>query len=260
MKISAENPKFDGKAPHLLIKKDDIADVVLLPGNPERVHMFKDLCDDFHIVASSREYTIGTGIYKGYPISICSTGIGAPSTEIAVIELIELGVKALIRIGGTGVLSSGIKCGDMVITTGSMRLGGSSNFYAPAEYPAIASYEIIDCLIDACKEAGVNYWKGISASIGSFFAGQGRSAIGKRFHNEDLIEKYRNLNVINMEMESETILTLGSIFNIYTGTLCAAHANRVTDEWLYDFGPAQMQMCEIALEAALLLYRRYLKK
>ncbi len=260
MKISAENPKFDGKAPHLLIKKDDIADVVLLPGNPERVHMFKDLCDDFHIVASSREYTIGTGMYKGYPISICSTGIGAPSTEIAVIELIELGAKALIRIGGTGVLSSDIKCGDMVITTGSMRLGGSSNFYAPAEYPAIASYEIIDCLIDACKESGVDYWKGISASIGSFFAGQGRSAIGKKFHDEDLIEKYRNLNIINMEMESETILTLGSIFNIYTGTLCAVHANRVTDEWLYDFGPAQMKMCEIALEAAMLFYRRYLKK
>ncbi|MDR7870225.1 MAG: nucleoside phosphorylase [Tissierellaceae bacterium] len=260
MKVSAENPSFNGKAPHLLIEKGDIGEVVLLPGNPDRVQMFEDLCDDFRIIASNREYTVGTGTYKGYPISICSTGIGGPSTEIAVIELIELGAKALIRIGGTGVLKKEINCGDMVITTGAMRLGGSTNFYAPAEYPAIASYEVIDCLIDACKEAGVDYWKGISASIGSFFAGQGRPANGKSFHDKDIIDKYKNLNVINMEMESETILTLGSLFDIFTGTLCAVHANRETDEWLYDFGPAQMQMNKIALEAVVLFYKRYLKK
>ncbi|NLY45144.1 MAG: nucleoside phosphorylase [Tissierella sp.] len=260
MKVSAENPKFNGKAPHLLIEKGDIGEVVLLPGNPDRVKMFEDLCDDYKIIASNREYTVGTGTYKGYPISVCSTGIGGPSAEIAVIELIELGAKALIRIGGTGVLKKEIKCGDMVITTGAMRLGGSTNFYAPAEYPAIASYEVIDCLIDACKEAGVDYWKGISASIGSFFAGQGRPANGKTFHDKDTIDKYKNLNIINMEMESETILTLGSLFDIFTGTLCAVHANRETDEWLYDFGPAQMQMNKIALEAVVLFYKRYLSK
>ncbi|MBC8588675.1 nucleoside phosphorylase [Paratissierella segnis] len=258
MEISAENPRFEGKVPHLMCKEGDIAEVVLIPGDPARVNMFQDLCDDFRIVASNREYTIGTGKYQGYPVSICSTGIGGPSTEIAVIELIELGAKALIRIGGTGVLTSEIKCGDMVITTGSMRLGGSSSFYAPVEYPAVASFEVIHCLIDACKNRGSNYWKGISASVGSFFAGQGRTAIGKKFYNSDLIEKYRKLNIINMEMESETILTLGNLFGIFTGSICAVHANRETDEWLYDFSPAQKQMCMIALDAVVLLYNRYL--
>lgn len=258
MGISAENPKFNGKAPHLLCEKGDIAEVVLLPGDPARVKMFIDLCEDFKIIASNREYTVGTGNYKGYPISVCSTGIGAPSTEIAVIELIELGAKALIRIGGTGVLKSEIKLGDMVITTGAMRLGGASAFYAPIEYPAVASYEVIDCLIDACEKADVDYWKGISASTGSFFAGQGRTAIGRRFHEEDLIDKYKNLKVLNMEMESETILTLGSLFDVYTGAFCAVHANRETDEWLYEFEPAQRQMCKIALEAVALFYERYL--
>lgn len=260
MKISAENPRVNGKAAHLMIDENDIADIVLLPGNPERVEIFKDLCDDFKIIASNREYTIGTGMYKGYPISVCSTGIGGPSTEIAVIELIELGAKALIRIGGTGVLKPEIKCGDMIITTGAMRLGGASNFYAPAEYPAIASFEVIDCLLEACKESGLDYWKGISASIGSFFAGQGRPAIGRDFHPENLLEKYKNLNIMNMEMESETILTLGSLFDVYTGTLCAVHANRVTDEWLHEFEPAQIQMCKIALDASVLFYKRYLEK
>lgn len=260
MKVSAENPKFDDKAPHLLVKKGEIADVVLLPGDPARVEMFIDLCDDFKIIARNREYTVGTGTYKGYPISVCSTGIGAPSTEIAVIELIELGAKALIRIGGTGVLKSEVNLGDMIITTGAMRLGGASNFYAPPEYPALASFEVVECLIDACKDSGVDYWKGISASIGSFFAGQGRKANGKTFHDPNLLENYKKLNILNMEMESETILTLSSLFDVYSGTFCAAHANRETDEWLYEFGPAQVKMSKIALEAVVLLYQRYLNK
>lgn len=259
MKVSARDPKFEDKVPHLMCKKGDIAEVVLLPGDPARVNMFENLCDDFKIVASNREFNIGTGKYKGYPVSICSTGIGAPSTEIAVIELIELGARALIRIGGTGVLLPDIKCGDMVITTGAMRLSGASNFYAPVEYPAVASFEVIHCLIDACKNQGVNYRKGISASVGSFFAGQGRPVLNRYFHKDDLIEQYKNLNIINMEMESETILTLSSIFGILSGSICAVHANRATDEWLYDFVPAQKQMCQIALEAVVLLYQRYLK-
>lgn len=260
MKVSAENPNFNGKVPHLLCEAKDIAEVVLLPGDPGRVQMFEALCDDFRIVAQNREYTIGTGLFHGYPVSICSTGIGAPSTEIAVLELIELGAKALIRIGGTGAITSDIRCGDMIITTGAMRLGGASQFYAPSEYPAIASYEIIHCLKDACEAANVPYWKGISASVGSFFAGQGRSVAGKSFHDENLIEQYQKLNIINMEMESETILTLGSLYGIYTGCICAVHANRVTDDWMYHFAPAQEAMCKVALHAVELFYQRYLVK
>ena len=257
--VSAENPNFDGKVPHLMCKKGDIADIVLLPGDPGRVQMFEELCDDFHIVASSREYTVGTGSYKGVPVSVCSTGIGAPSTEIAVLELIEIGAKALIRIGGTGVLKEEVKCGEMVINTAAMRLGGASQFYAPAEYPAVASFEVVRCLEDACKRAGVKSWKGISASIGSFFAGQGRSALGRVFHEEDLIERYRNLRILNMEMEGETIMTLGTLFDVYTGCICAVHANRMTDEWMEDFAGAQRKMCEIALDAAVQLKTEYIK-
>ncbi len=73
-------------------------------GDPARVSMFEDLLEDYRIVSNYREYVVGTGYYNGIKITVCSTGIGAPSTEIAVIQLIALGAKALIRIGGTGVL------------------------------------------------------------------------------------------------------------------------------------------------------------
>ena len=260
MSVSAEKPLFNGKAPHLMCTSEDIAEIVLLPGDPGRVKFFEELCTDFKIIASNREYTIGTGNYNGTPITVCSTGIGAPSTEIAVVELVELGAKALIRIGGTGVLRKEIKCGDMVITTGAVRRGGTSHFYAPLEYPAIASFEVVESLMQACKNADVDYWKGISASIGSFFAGQARPTAGVSYYPDDLIEQYKKLGVLSMEMESETILTLGSLFNVYTGCICATHANRETDEWLYDFAPAQKKMCEIALEACSILHKQYLKQ
>lgn len=257
--VSAANPSFGGKVPHLMCGKGDIAEVVLLPGDPGRVKMFVDLCDDFKIIASSREYTVGTGTYKGVPVSVCSTGIGAPSTEIAVLELIELGAKALIRIGGAGVLKEEIKCGEMVINTAAMRRGGASCFYAPAEYPAVASCEVVKCLEDACKRAGVGYWKGISASVGSFFAGQGRPVLGRSFYKEDFLQEMINLHILNMEMESETIMTLGSLFDVMTGCICAVHANRITDEWMEDFADAQRNMCKIALEAVVQLTEEYLR-
>ena len=257
--VSAENPSFGGKVPHLMCGKGDVADIVLLPGDPGRVEMFKDLCDNFEIVARNREYVVGTGTYKGVPVSVCSTGIGAPSTEIAVVELIELGARALIRIGGTGVMKSEIRCGDMVINTAAMRMGGASQFYAPPEYPAVASFEVVRCLEDACSRLGLKCWKGISASIGSFFAGQGRPAVGRVFHEKDLIEKYENLRILNMEMESETIMTLGSLFDVLTGCICAVHANRKTDEWMEDFTEPQRQMCIAALEASVQLKNEYLK-
>lgn len=256
--ISAESPSFDGKSPHLMCKKGEIAPVVLLPGDPGRVVMFGEFCEEYAVIASNREYTVGTGVFNGRPVSVCSTGIGAPSAEIAVIELIELGAKALIRVGGTGVIRPEIKCGDMVINTAAIRMGGASNFYAPPEYPAVASYEVVECLIECCKKAEVPYWKGISASVGSFFSGQARPVLGKKFYDDNLMEQYDKLRVINLEMEAETILTLGTLFDVFVGSLCATHANRATDEWLVDFTNAQRQMCQIALETACLLQERYL--
>ncbi|MEA5059908.1 MAG: nucleoside phosphorylase, partial [Candidatus Pelethousia sp.] len=239
---SAHAPHFEGKVPHLLCAAEDIADIVLLPGDPGRVELFAQIFDDFAIVSRNREYTVGTGTYKGVKMSVCSTGIGAPSTEIAVIELIELGAKALVRVGGTGVIQPHIPCGDLIINTAAMRKGGASQFYAPPEYPAVASFEVVESLLKICKQEGRHVEKGICASVGSFFAGQGRSAAGRDFHDNGLIENYRRLGVLNLEMEAETIFTLGSLFHIYTGSICAVHCNRIKDQWLLDFQQAQIEV------------------
>lgn len=258
---SASNPTMDGRMPHLLCTKEDIGEIVLLPGDPGRVHMFGDLLTDYKIISSNREYTVGTGYYEGIKISVCSTGIGAPSTEIAVIQLIALGAKALIRIGGTGVMKEEVPCGAMVLNMAAVRMGGASCFYAPAEYPAVASFEVVDCLKRACEDLKRQYAMGICMSVGSFYHGQGRKMPFETDYNEDeVLEKYRTWNILNMEMEAETIFTLASLNNVLAGSICSVHCNRITDQWLVDNEPAQKEMCETALLAAAHLHREYLHR
>jgi len=258
---SASSPEVDGKMPHLMCRADDIGQIVLLPGDPGRVAVFADLMEDFRLVSSNREYTVGTGTFRGVTITICSTGIGAPSTEIAVAQLIALGTKALIRIGGTGAIQENIPCGSMILNTGAMRQGGTSGFYAPPEYPAIASFEVVDCLKRACEDLQQKYTVGICASIGSFYHGQGRALpFEKDYDAAAVIDHYRKLRVINMEMEAETIFTLAALNGVLSGSICSVHCNRITDQWLVDNASEQKQMCRTALLGAWYLWRDYLSK
>lgn len=255
---SASNPHFDGKVAHLMAGPEDISPIVLLPGDPGRVKMYGEFLENFKIISQNREFTLGTGFYKGVKITVCSTGIGARSTEIAVVELCELGAKCLIRTGGCGVMKKEIECGDMVINTAAIRKGGSSLFYAPPEYPAVASFEVTRALLAACRENKVARHTGIAASVGSFFAGQGRPAAGRDFGGREIVEYYKKLGVLNMEMECETVMTLGSLLGVMTGSICAVHANRETDRWLVDFEPAQRKMCKCALDACVIIKDKYL--
>ncbi|MFA7108732.1 MAG: nucleoside phosphorylase [Sphaerochaetaceae bacterium] len=247
--ISADKPFLNGLMPHLKCIKGDVEEIVLLPGNPERVEKFASLCDSFSIISKNREFTLGSGTYKGVKLSVCSTGIGSASTEIAVQELIYLGAKVLIRTGGTGAVQKGINCGDLIINTGAMRLGGASSFYVRPEYPAIASYEVVDALKKVCDENKLDYHMGICVSVGSFYKGQGRNILGESTEDVDLIKYYENLKIKNIEMEAETVFTLAQLNNVYAGSICVVHCNRIEDKWLVDFEDAQIKMCKTTLDA-----------
>lgn len=258
---SASSPTMNGKMPHIQCTAEEIGEIVLLPGDPGRVAMFEDLLEDYKIVSNYREYVVGTGYYNGIKVTVCSTGIGGPSTEIAVLQLIALGAKALIRIGGTGVLKEDVPCGAMVLNTGAVRKGGASCFYAPSEYPALASFEVLDCLKRACEERKNEYSMGICMSVGSFYHGQGRQMPFETGYDENaVLEQYEKWNILNMEMEAETIFTLASLNNVLSGSICAVHCNRITDQWLVDFEPAQKEMCRTALTAGEKLYKEYLHR
>src|SRR5919109_200396 len=123
---------------HLKLAPGDVAPVVLLPGDPGRVPLVASLWDDAREVARNREYVTYTGMYRGVPISCTSTGIGAPSTAIALEELARVGATTFIRIGTAGSIQPHARIGDVAIFDSAARYDGASGLYAPHEYPAVA--------------------------------------------------------------------------------------------------------------------------
>ncbi|WP_019533374.1 nucleoside phosphorylase [Paenibacillus ginsengihumi] len=247
--IQADFPLYEGtKVPHLRIAEGDVAPYVLLPGDPGRVELISELFDNYKILSSNREFKVGTGESGGHPVSVCSTGIGGPSTEIAVLELLRLKAKCLIRIGGTGAIQEGIECGDLIINTGSVRLGGTAAHYARPEYPAVANHYVVQALVEACETLGYRYHLGIGATTSSFYHGQDRNVAGYNY-SDGMIQEMKALGVLNLEMESETLLTIASVMGAYAGTLLVVHANRATNQWLVDYEESQLKLCRAALLA-----------
>ncbi len=232
-KYQPENSVVNGKLYHTNCGKGDLSPYVLLPGDPERVLKIAHLWDDYTEVACNREYRSVRGTYKKRDISCVSTGIGSPSAGIAVEELARIGCHTFIRVGSTGVIQD-FPLGDLIINTGSIRFDGTSQEYIYREYPALAHYEVVLSLIEACESLDYPYHVGIGASTDSFYLGQGRPGFNDFFQSkyEKFIEDLQKASVMNFEMEASCILTISSLYRLRAGVLCAVFANRVTGEFV----------------------------
>ncbi len=195
----------------------------MLPGDPARVSKIANFFDASACeVAHKREYRTYLGKINSENILVVSTGIGGASCSICVDELAQLGVKYFIRVGTCGAIQKCIKVGDVVITSAAVRLDGTSEHYAPLEYPAVSNYVITSTLIEASEKLKIKYHLGITASCATFYPGQERDDgyskyIIRKFQKSK--EEWRGLNVLNYEMESATLLTLCSVFGLYGGCI-----------------------------------------
>ncbi len=232
MSRDSEDPNADRQY-HLEVTADDVADSVLLPGNPERLEKITPLWNRAEEVAHHREYRTATGVYEGTPISVTSTGIGGPSAAIAVEELARVGVDTMIRVGSCGAIQPEMSVGDLLITTGAVRQEGTSKEYVREDYPAVADYEVVAALIAAAERLGYPYHTGLTMSADSFYPGQGRPGYDgfMAAGADELVADLKNANVANIEMEASTILTLASIYNLRAGAVCTVYANRETGEF-----------------------------
>ncbi len=232
MSGNSEDPN-DEVQYHLEVGPDDVADAVLLPGNPERVDKITALWDDHREVASHREYRTATGTYDGEPISVTSTGIGSPSTTIAVEELARVGVETFVRVGSCGAIQPGMAVGDLVITTAAVRQEGTSDEYVREDYPAAANGEVVSALVAAAERLGHDYHTGITMSADSFYAGQGRPGFEgfEAAGTDELVEELRAADVKNVEMEASAILTVANVYGLRAGAVCSVYANRMTGEF-----------------------------
>ncbi len=229
---------------HLDIEPGDIAPVVLLPGDPGRVAVIASRWDEAHHVATRREYVTWTGVYRGAPVSCTSTGIGAPSTSIAMEELARCGATTFIRVGTAGTFLDHVRIGDMAIMDGAVRLEGASRLYAPIEYPAVAHHEVVTAAIAAAQGMGIPYHVGLTRSADTFYAGHATpgSSFGGywqswwRDHFDDLARQ----NVLAAEMEASLIFVLARLWGLRAGGVAVLldHVRHVSAEAGGDFDPA----------------------
>ncbi|GAA0677532.1 nucleoside phosphorylase [Natronoarchaeum mannanilyticum] len=228
----SEDPN-EGEQYHLEVEPGDVADAVLLPGNPERVPKITAFWDDSEEVGHHREYRTVTGTYEGAPISVTSTGIGSPSAAIAVEELARVGADTLLRVGSCGAIQPEMSVGDLVITTGAVRQEGTSAEYVREDYPSSADHEVVSALIAAAERLGYDYHTGITMSADSFYAGQGRPGFEgfEAAGSDRLVDDLREANVANIEMEASAILTLANVYDLRAGAVCTVYANRETGEF-----------------------------
>ncbi|MFC7166151.1 nucleoside phosphorylase [Halospeciosus flavus] len=218
---------------HVGVGPSDVADTVLLPGDPDRVEKITQFWDDYEDRGGHREYRTFTGTYDGAPISVTSTGIGSPSAAIAVEELARLDVDTFIRVGSCGAIQPEMDVGDLVITTGAVRQEGTTDEYVREDYPASANHEVVSALVAAAERLGYDYHTGVTMSSDSFYTGQGRPGFEgfRAAGSEELVEELQNTNVKNIEMEASAILTIASIYGLRAGAVCSVYANRVTGEF-----------------------------
>ena len=226
----------DKKYYHIQLSKSDIkgALTVILPGDPGRVEPIAKALDvNAFKLAVNREYTSFLAVVNDRPILICSTGIGGPSTAIAIEELAQIGIQNFIRIGTTGAIQSHINVGEIIISTASVRLDGTSQHYAPLAYPAVSDFSLTERLVSAANKRKLNYHLGITASSDTFYPGQERYDSFSGYVPRDFqgsLKEWQQLNVLNYEMESSALFVTTSTFGLKSAAIYAVIANRTQSE------------------------------
>lgn len=220
---------------HLGVTKSDLkgATLAIVPGDPARVKKIAELLDNPVFLISQREYTLYLGELDGKSVVVCSTGIGGPSTSIAVEELAQLGVTNFLRVGTTGAIQPHVSVGDIIVTTGSVRLDGASQHFAPLEFPAVPDFDIVLAMREAAIESGRKVHMGVTASSDTFYPGQERydtfsGRVVRRFQGS--MKEWQEMGVLNFEMESATLLTMCASSGLKAGCVAGVLVNRTQQE------------------------------
>jgi uridine phosphorylase len=239
---------------HIACGHGDLAETLLVPGDPDRVPKIAAFWDSAREVSSHREFRSYTGKYKGVPISALSSGIGPACMAIAVNESSNVVVKTFIRVGSTGAIQKNIPCGDLIISSAAVRLDCTSNCYIMPEYPAAANYEVLLALIEAAESLNIrNYHVGVTATTSDFYAGQNRPIAQTRSSNtENLLPALQKAGVLSFDMETATLYTLAGLYGLRAGSVFAVYANRCTNE--FKTGKGEENAIRIANEAVKILH------
>ena len=272
----------DGSIFHLHLKPEQLADIVILVGDPGRVAMIAEYFEEKECEVANREFLTVTGTYKGKRMTVMSTGIGIGNIDICVTELDALAnidfetrqVKpefrqlTLVRLGTSGAIQRDVEVGEVVFARTSLGFDGLLSYYAgrdsvcdlalekafeehtawysklPAPYFVNASQELFDHFKDSVRE-------GITIAAPGFYAPQGRH-VRLEPHDLKLNEKieafeFEGRRITNFEMEGSALAGLAALMGHRAATICTIIAQRVAKDACTDYKPFVRKMIEMAL-------------
>lgn len=230
---------------HNNAKLGDIAETILLPGDPLRAKFIAESFLDNPVMYNTVRGMYGyTGYYKGKKISVQGSGMGIPSIGIYSYELINFyGVKNLIRVGSAGAINKNLKVHDIVIGMGACTDSNYANqFNLPGIFAPIASYDLLKKSVDISNSKNINVTVGNIVSNDVFYSDSGL----------DNLAKWNKMGVLAVEMEAAALYMNAARAGVnalciltisdcpFTGEECSAHERQV----------AFTKMMEIALELA----------
>ena len=192
---------------HILAKPGDIAQRVIVSGDPARVKQLSSLLTDARLVNENRGFLVYTGKWKGVDVSVATHGIGAPSAAIVFEELIMLGAKLIIRFGTCGGFLHDMRVGDVVIATGASYVpGGTLSTYTRSDcMAAVPDYDVLRLLVEKVKDSGLKYFLGPVISSDNFYAGV------------EFLNEWIKRGMIAVDMEAATLLVLARLRGIKAG-------------------------------------------
>jgi uridine phosphorylase len=274
----------DGSIFHLNLLPGDIAEKILVVGDPGRVDMLSGLLHEIRVRKENREFRTVTGSFEEGELTIISSGIGTDNIDILVNELdalvnvdLKTGIAkedpvslTFVRVGTSGGLRADVPAGSIVLTEKAVGFDGLIHFYEGYDWildtllsDYLAEYlEWPDTLpypyaVNANREllelfSNEEYIRGITISSPGFYAPQGRKLRLEAFDNEingKLAEfSFRGKTICNYEMESSALYGLSTLLGHKALTVCAVLANRVTGELLHDYKPIVRKMARRVME------------
>lgn len=277
----------NGSIYHLNLNPGDVAETILLVGDPGRAHLISTYFDEIEFAGQNREINTFTGYYKGKRISVVSTGMGTDNIEIVVNELdalfnIDFKTKQpkeektilnLIRIGTSGALQSNIGVVDSyVVSEYSIGLDGLAYFYEDGPY--VIEKEMTKAFIEYMKwdenlpkpygikgseylleKLAEGWTKGITMTAPGFYAPQGRE-LRLKVKDKTIIDrandfKFNGFSITNFEMETSALYSLSAMLGHNAMTVCDIIANRVNNEFNPNYKESMKNLISKVLERVL---------
>ncbi len=218
---------------------------MLLPGDPSRATRVAERLENARCYNEYRGLLGYTGTFRGTPLSVQTTGMGAPSAAIVVEELAMLGAQTVVRVGTCGSARPEIAPKDLVVATAACPLEGTTKLYLQGDpYAPAASFRVVRALVAECERLGARHHVGLVATEDALYS-----------VTPEWRERWAARGVLAQEMEASAIFTVAALRGLEAGCLltvsnAAGRHERLSDE---DLLPAIDRMIDVALEAAVAL-------